>query len=196
MGRRVVVGMLMGIGLMVTACGGGASPTGQGSAGPPATGTAGTASPGPAESDEVPSGGGWGSAVIVLGETRTEFAIPEFGCTAREDADTAHGDAVDGSGASFMVTFPLALEDWDSRQAHSIVVTVAGHRWLASGPQDQATFAGPRVDTLQIAAASDDPRSFHATGSFFIVDTSEVTYSEDRTDQVAGTFDITCAPTS
>ncbi len=198
MRRREVVGLLMGFGLIVTACGGGASPTAQGSAAPAVTGPAGTSGPGPAKSDEVLSGGGWGSAIIVIGEARTEFAIPEFGCSARADEDTAHGDAVDGTDASFMVTLPLALEDWDGRKADAILVTVPGHRWLATGPttQDQSTFVGPRVETLETSAVTDDPRSFHATGSFLIVDTSEITYSEERTDQVAGTFDITCNPTS
>jgi hypothetical protein len=198
MRHRVALGMLMSLGLMVTACEGGASPAGQSSAGTPVTGPASTPGAGPATATAGSVSGGWGSADIVVGETRTEFAIPVFGCSRQGDEVEGHGDAVDGSGASFRMTFPLAIGDWDSRQAHLIKVTAAGHVWVANGPstEDLATFAGPKVDTLEISAPSEDPRSYHAIGSFLVVDTSQTPYDEKRTDQVAGTFDITCDPTS
>ncbi len=198
MRRCGMVGVLVGFGLTLAACGAAASPNTVASHGPETASPSDAGGPSGTAPGDVQSGGGWGSAVIVVGETQTEFAIPTYGCSTREDEVEGHGDAVDGSDASFSVTFPLTIKDWDSRRAHLIVVTMAGHRWVANGPstEDLATFAGPKVDALEIAPASDDPRSFHATGSFLVVDTSGVPYRDDRLDQTAGTFDITCNPTS
>jgi hypothetical protein len=198
MTRREMVGALVGFGLMLAACGGGASPNAPTSDGAQAASPTGASGPTVTPPSDVQAGSGWGTAAIAIGDTQTDFAIPEFGCGARGGEDYAHGDSVDGSGASFMVNFPLVLDDWDSRHADEILVTIAGHRWLASGPgtEDHSTFVGPRVDSLEISPVTDDARSFHATGSFFIVDSTETPYSADRTDQVAGTFDITCNPTS
>ncbi len=197
MGRRNV-SMLLGIALIVSACAGGASSTDQVPVGTPVTGPASASGAGAVSSAQAPPGGGWGSAVIVVGDKRTEFAIAEFGCSAREDDEYAHGMAVDGSDVTFSVTFPLTLADWDSREAQEILVTIDGRRWRAGGPstEDLASFAGPKVDSLEIAPAGDDPRSFHATGTFLVADVTDLYYSDDLADQVAGTFDITCTPTS
>jgi hypothetical protein len=181
---------------VVVACGGGGGSSVQPSQdgpGPGASAVPADTSPPVAGESAVPAvEGGYGSAVLTVDDVRTEYAIGDFGCGPLTSARgheyvRAHGDANAVSDAGFSVQFPMVLEDWSAQEGDTVTVTAPGHRWEAFGWSHGQFegFQGPRVDRLEVALVG-ELGSFHATGTFLVMDTHDIGYDEESTDLVVG----------
>ncbi len=199
MRSRGIGGMVLGLALGLAACGGAASTDSQKSSVASAAGEEPSNAPPPGASiTEKPatgpsSGGDTGgpnAAVIAVGSTTYHFAIAEDACGILEGNLFAVGDATDGSGASFGLNFPRSLADWDFRTRNKFSVSTAKEFWFAQGstPDDQATWEGPRVDSLDVADGK-------ASGTFWVLDENAYPIVDpDVLDKmVSGSFDVSCS---